>query len=72
MISTIPPITTNSQMFNELILQISGLSKLKNNQLIADNSTKQDINQRIEKLEISIKEPIPKLLDLIREKQMFV
>jgi hypothetical protein len=59
-------------MFNELILQISGLSKLKNNQLIADNSTKQDINQRIEKLEISIKEPIPKLLDLIREKQMFV
>lgn len=71
LIST-PPITTNPQVFNELLLQTSGLIKLRANQLIADNSTKQDINQRIEKLENSIKEPLPKLIDLIKENPMLV
>lgn len=38
--------TTNPQVFNELLLQTSGLSKLKVNQLIGDSSTKQELKQR--------------------------
>ncbi len=38
--------TTSSQVFNELLLQTSGLTKLKINQFIGDTSTKQDLKQR--------------------------
>ncbi len=71
MISTLP-ITINPQSFNDLIPQTSGLIKLRDKQLVATSSTRPDIDQRIEKLELLIKEPIPKLTDLFREKQMFV
>ena len=38
--------TTNPHVFNELLLQTSGLTKLETNQFIGDSSTKQDLNQR--------------------------
>jgi hypothetical protein len=38
--------TSNPQVFNELLLQTSGTTKLKINQFICDTATKQDIKQR--------------------------
>lgn len=70
--SSIPPTTTNPQSFNDLIRQSSGLTKLKADRFIIVDSTKQDIEQRMEKLTKSIKEPIPKMGDLVNDRQMFV
>ena len=69
---SIPSITTTPQLFNDLIRQSSGLTKLKADKFIVVESTKQEIEQRMEKLNNSIKEPIPKMTDLINDRQMFV
>ncbi|CAF4044445.1 unnamed protein product [Rotaria sp. Silwood2] len=45
--SNITQMTINPQAFNELLLQTSGLTKLKSNQFIGDSSTKQDIKQNL-------------------------
>ncbi|CAF3729180.1 unnamed protein product [Rotaria sordida] len=45
--SNVTQITTNPQVFNELLLQTSGLIKLKQNQFIGDSSTKQDLKQNL-------------------------
>jgi len=41
--------TSNPQVFNELLLQTSGSPKLKINQFICDPATKQDVKQRFKK-----------------------
>lgn len=41
-----PPMATNPQVFNELLLQTSNLPKLKLNQFIGDSSTKQELKQK--------------------------
>ncbi|CAF1382169.1 unnamed protein product [Rotaria sp. Silwood1] len=45
--SNITQMTTNPQTFNELLLQTSGLTKVKSNQFIGDGSTKQDLKQNL-------------------------
>src|SRR5262245_26610380 len=47
---SMPPTTNNSQSFNDLIRQSSGLTRLKADKFIVVESTKQEIEQRIEKL----------------------
>jgi len=39
--------TSNPQVFNELLLQTSGSTKLRINQFICDTATKQDVKQRL-------------------------
>ncbi|CAF2069418.1 unnamed protein product [Rotaria magnacalcarata] len=67
--SNIAPLTTNSLVFNELLLQTSGLTKLKLNQFICNSSIKQELKQKIHSLTLSINEPIPKIVDFTRDKQ---
>lgn len=52
---SIVPLTTSPQVFNELLLQTSGLTKLKADEFIGDTATKQDIKQRFKEFTYKIK-----------------
>lgn len=69
---SISSMSRTAQSFNDLIRQSSGLGRLKSDKFIVLDSTKQEIKQKIEKLNQSIHEPIPKLGDLINNQSMFV
>ncbi|CAF0979554.1 unnamed protein product [Adineta steineri] len=63
-----PPITPSPQVYNMTLFQATSLTKVKSDQFVVDNSTKQDLKQRIEILTNSINESIPILVNLPRDK----
>ncbi|CAF0796613.1 unnamed protein product [Adineta ricciae] len=62
------PLTTTPEIFNQSLLQSSNLSKLKADQFVVDNSTKQDLKQKIDTLTENINQFVSKPINSNRDK----